>query len=42
MVINILQDKEYILAEPDADGWLPSPTFSGLRVDPAEVFAGPD
>ena len=42
MVINILQDKEYIPAEPDADGWLTSRVFSELRVDPAEVFAGLD
>jgi Uma2 family endonuclease len=42
MVINILQDKEYIPAEPDADGWLTSRVFPELRVNPAEVFSGLD
>jgi Uma2 family endonuclease len=42
MVINILQDKEYIPAEPDADGWLTSGVFPELRVNPAAVFSGLD
>jgi len=40
--VFILQAAEYARAEPDADGWLASPKFAGLRVDPAEVFSGLD
>jgi Uma2 family endonuclease len=42
LAIEILQDKVYVPAEPDADGRLTSRVFSRLRVDPAEVFSGLD
>ncbi len=42
VIINILQDKVYIPAEPDANGSLTSRVFPELRVNPAEVFFGLD
>ena len=39
LVVNILEGTEYVPADPDDDGWLPSRVFPGLRVDPAEVFS---
>ena len=42
MVINYLQDKQYVPVESDANGWLASRVFPGLRVDPSEVFSGLD
>ena len=42
LVINVLQGEDYVPVAPDADGWLASPTLSGLRIDPAEVFSGLD
>jgi Uma2 family endonuclease len=42
LVINVLAGGTYVPAEPDADGWLASDAFPGLRVHPAEVFAGID
>lgn len=42
MVIYYLQDKQYVPIESDADGWLISQIFPGLRVDPSEVFSGLD
>jgi Uma2 family endonuclease len=40
--INRLQGEDYVAVEPDIDGWIASPTLSGLRVDPSEVFFGLD
>ena len=42
MVIYNLQDKQYVPIESDANGWLASRVFPGLRVDPSEVFFGLD
>jgi Uma2 family endonuclease len=42
LVIHKLQGGDFVAVEPDADGWIASPTLSGLRVDPAEVFASLD
>ena len=42
LVINWLQGEDYIAVEPDDDGWVASPTFSAIRVDPSEVFSGLD
>jgi Uma2 family endonuclease len=42
LVINILRGEDYVLVEPDADGWLAAPTLPGLRVDLAEVSTGTD
>jgi Uma2 family endonuclease len=42
VAINRLQGEDFVAVEPDSDGWLASPTFSGLRVDPSEVFNGLD
>jgi Uma2 family endonuclease len=39
LVINKLQGQDYVPVEPDADGWIASPTLSGFRVDPTEVFS---
>jgi Uma2 family endonuclease len=38
--INVLAVDEYIPVELATDGWLESRVLPGLRVDPAEVFAG--
>jgi Uma2 family endonuclease len=40
MVIYNLQDKQYVPIESDAPGRFASRVFTGLRVDPAEVFSG--
>ena len=40
LVINVLRDDEYAPAAPVTDVLIASPTLTGLRVDPAEVFAG--
>ena len=40
--VHLLQGDQYVSIAPDADGWFASPTLIGLRVDPAEVFAGLD
>ena len=42
LIMNVLHGEEYSSVEPDAEGWLASPTLSGLRLDPAEVFSGFD
>jgi Uma2 family endonuclease len=42
LVANLLKGKEYVPVDHDTDGRIPSPTLSGLRVDPAEVFSGLD
>jgi Uma2 family endonuclease len=42
LVVYVLDGEEYIAVEPDADGLIASSILSGLRVDPAEVFAGLD
>ena len=42
LVINRLQGEDYVAVEPGNDGWLASPTLSGLSVDPSEVFTGLD
>ena len=42
MIMNVLHGEEYFSVEPDAAGWLASPTLSGLRLDPTEVFSGLD
>jgi Uma2 family endonuclease len=42
MFINVLRGEEYFSVNPDAEGWLASPTLSGLRVNPADVFSGLD
>ena len=42
VVVNHLQGEDYVPVAPDADGWLVSPTLSGLRIHPAEVFADLD
>ncbi len=42
MVINVLRGEEYFSVEPNAEGWLASPTHSGLRLNPADVFSGLD
>jgi Uma2 family endonuclease len=42
MVINNLQDNQYVPVESDAHGWLASRVFPGLRVDPSKVFSGLD
>jgi Uma2 family endonuclease len=42
LLINRLQGDDFVPIEPDADGWIASPTLPGLRVDPAEVFSGLD
>jgi Uma2 family endonuclease len=39
LVVNILNDTEYVPADPDDDGCLPSRVFPGLRVNPVEVFS---
>ncbi len=42
MVIYNLQDKQYVPIESDAHGGLASRVFTGLRVDPSEIFSGLD
>ena len=42
LVVNLLQGKEYAPVAPNTDGWIASPTLSGLHVDPAEVFSDLD
>ena len=38
-IMNHLQGKQYVQVAPDADGWFSSPTLSGLRVSPEDIFA---
>lgn len=40
--VNVLAGDEYAIVEPDAGGLFASREFSGLRIDPAVVFAGLD
>lgn len=42
LTVNALQGDRYVAVEPDDDGSINSPTFAGLRVDPATIFAGFD
>ncbi|MBA3449650.1 MAG: Uma2 family endonuclease, partial [Chloroflexia bacterium] len=39
LVVNVLKGEKYVPIEVDANGVIASPAISGLRVDPAEVFA---
>ncbi len=41
-IMNHLQGNQYVQVAPEADGWITSPTLAGLRVNPAEIFAGLD
>jgi Uma2 family endonuclease len=42
IVVNVLDGEEFVAVEPDEDGLITSRMLPGLRVDPAEVFAGLD
>jgi len=40
LIVNVLLGEGYATVAPDADGSINSPTLAGLRVHPAEIFAG--
>lgn len=42
LVVLVLDEEEYAAVQPNADGSIASRKLPGLRVDPAEVFAGLD